>query len=267
MSNPEYEIVLNSYEVKDFGLKDGNPVHHEIAVKLDGQPVMALNGNPHARETGEMKQISLHGRDTLRVSVTDRTYEDLSAMDKVSEISLYKTHDPHDAAEKIVRGMEAADYINQNNVDYVIMDLEQPGQNSNSAARTIVHGMGLDYPEEAKELWAPGDERILLPENHQSRLDHRDVQPTDISDLHDRLEVEQVKADVKADPNPYENISPTRRMGRDIHREKTGQYFNPDKAEAEKAEQQAQQNMSPEYEAAQPVPHETSQPSLATPGA
>lgn len=68
--------------------------------------------------------------------------------------------------QKMAMAVEALHFINAQNLNYRPEDLN--GDSPNSIAHTLVTAMGLEFPEEATQFWAPGYERIILPRNWRS---------------------------------------------------------------------------------------------------
>ncbi len=72
--------------------------------------------------------------------------------------------------QKMAMAVEALHFINAQNLNYRPEDIN--GDSPNSIAHTLIKAMGLEFPEEATHFWAPGHERIILPENWRSKYEH-----------------------------------------------------------------------------------------------
>lgn len=234
-----YTISIKTYRVTDIPGLENDPVHHEIVFRNPDGYEIAFNGNPHDRESGYRQGISLHGRDTLRVMAEHGTMEDRDFSNQfpaVGEEIIHATQDPDEALVKMGKAMEAGRLINAQNMDYVIMDVFEPGQNSNSVVNTIVKAMGLEIPDEVREHWAPGIDRNLLPEDHVSRFDQNLPEGDYIMEAMDDLNIANVSKQVENDPNPYEGYS-VRKAGHPankgnsvtLDKDRTGRAFDPEK--------------------------------------
>jgi len=194
----EWEIGIVSHEVAL------GAVHHEIVFLLpNGKMFMGMNGQAFDRETGESDNFTIQPNKSLRVSAsvykaTDGEYTTATLMRGSGE----------EVLQKLGQAVEAAHFINESNLTYVPVDPITCSQNSNSVATSILHAMGLEYPPEIEELWAPGECRDLLPEHWESHYDYT----TDrhlyhlkeaVEALGKKAIAEDVINDPPADPNVY----------------------------------------------------------------
>jgi|GEM_PF-2939304 len=209
----EYKISVKSYELIDPIITEP-AVHNEIAFTCNGKTLLAFNGDAWDRDEGEMRFPSMSGRDTLRVRATlgisleeGMAKQGLSEkFPLISEATLFNGSQ-EEFAEHAIKALEAAEFINHQNIDYIIIGAFTPGQNSNSVAHTLTHAMGLEYPPEAENLWAPGHGRILLPNNWHSSIEGRSDEDrvAYIKDALERLNESNVGEQVQWDENPYKD--------------------------------------------------------------
>lgn len=206
-----YQIAIRSYQVADVPLV-GTAVHNEVVFMQNNQPLFAFNGDPYNRTTGDLIERSTSGEDTLRVRVFHgTTLSDyagerypLRSQTTVAEVSR------DDFVRHLARATEAAHYLNSQNLNYIIAGAPLvsghlfDAQNSNSAANTLVAATGLAVPAAVREQWAPGQNRVILPENwkpqtesmtHEQRVQY-------LNQNLPRLEESEVGAQAARDPNP-----------------------------------------------------------------
>lgn len=236
-----FAIRVRSYEVFN-GPGLGSAVHNEIIFENNGQVVASFNGNPWKRETGQMNYPGVGDNNTLRVNVMPgQTIADVTAPGKFPVLgtqTLYAGNDPARFAEMLGRATEAATFINAQNLDYIMVDPLRVGQNSNSVAHTLTEAMGLRYPPETENLWAPGHGRNLLPTNFRSVFDDIKNKPDWLTDPAtqvyitamgtrlDELGSESVGAQVLRDPKHPNAAPPTGAPNERPQNVPT--FFNPD---------------------------------------
>lgn len=95
--------------------------------------------------------------------------------------------DALEVAEKLLQMLEAADFINDQNLAYVFADIVQDSQNSNSVVRTLVEAAGLEYTPELESVFAPGDGRILLPEGWESSVSIEKLEALTASEIAEKI--------------------------------------------------------------------------------
>ncbi|MFP4464144.1 MAG: hypothetical protein ACLFP8_02840 [Alphaproteobacteria bacterium] len=238
-----FEILVRSYEVIDPIITEP-AVHNEISFREYGDITLSLNGEAWDRETGLVNVCSMSGDDSLRISsISNGSYEDLlkqsgnsESFPLVSEVTLFASSDPREFDVYLAKALEVSEFINSQNMDYIMLcGFGCPGQNSNSAAHTIAEAMGLKYPPEAENLWAPGHDRVLLPTQWRSVFDgsHSDSSLYSyIQDAITRLTRHAVSLEVKNDPNPYadQQVFSFHRGGEDrfdpANIKSAGEYFD-----------------------------------------
>ena len=166
-------------------------VHNGIIVFKDDEPYLSFQGVAVDRDTGQIQAYALDPmQNTLRVfALTNRTTSDgirtvdqglINSPDSV--MTEVFSGNEIEGTEKIMQLLETAKFINDQNLPYVIGDIIQSSQNSNSVARTLLEGAGIEYPEELEQMFAPGDGRILLPENWQSRFRFAHLDPDNLTE-------------------------------------------------------------------------------------
>lgn len=213
---PEFSIELRSHQVTPGFGPIPPAVHNEIVFLHNGKPVMSFDGDPYNRVTGELTPTSLSGKDTLRV----RAIEGMSMAEFAKDYpQLNKAVLFEGSKEKFLelmgRATEAAEHINKQNMDYIIIGVGFTAQNSNSVAHSLTQAMGLEYPQHIKDQFMPGHGRQLLPDNFRSQFQGLgDVQGwmddpkyeglgkalvTKLNALNEAKVGEQVRND----PNPY----------------------------------------------------------------
>lgn len=208
---PEYAIKVRSYQVFDNALV-GTAVHNEIIFEHNGKPMMSMNGNPWKRETGQPNFPGIGDNNTLRVGMMEgRTIKDNDTAGNfpvVGEQTLYQGNDPAKFLELVGRAAEAAKFVNAQNLDYIMVDPLRTAQNSNSVAHTLTHAMGLEYPPETENLWAPGHGRLLLPEGHRSVFEDMKNNPNWMNDpnLTGYFNVTLAELEALKDPNVGQQV-------------------------------------------------------------
>jgi hypothetical protein len=177
--NPdEWTISVRSYELLDPRITDP-VVHEEIVFSKGGEVVFAFNGDGRDREEGIVQFPAKSGETTLRARITEMSLEKICEINGTSdqlpllrEDVLLRTTDTDQVALCLARAAEAAEFINSQDLDYVMIgDPFHTSQNSNSVAHTLATAMGLDYSPEGNGVWAPGHDRILLPSDWKSSFD------------------------------------------------------------------------------------------------
>ncbi len=188
-------------------------VHNVVAIYNDKQqPVLVLQGFAVDRHTGKIEDFSVDAQNsTLRAVVTDG--KNLDQLETVSDVLLFEGGQP-EIMEKAFHMMEAAEFINKQNLPYVFADVVQASQNSNSVFRTFIESAGLEYTEELENLFAPGDGRILLPENWEPSVQFATLDPDTVTkeqvqkieerilEIIDNLKRQNVVEQVIEDPAP-----------------------------------------------------------------
>lgn len=185
----EYTIrVVSSEAVRLFGEM---AVHHSI-VFFDGDnvPQVLFSGEAMDYKTGklarDLKRLGTEN-DTLRVfsgHIKD-DYSDSFKKDFVDgDISnIVFTGSKAEVFEKMLLMMDAANHINQQNLQYQIVGVVAESQNSNSVANSLLTAANIEIPPEVSNLWAPGFDRILLPENWKSAYANQDIALRDLKTL------------------------------------------------------------------------------------
>ena len=84
---------------------------------------------------------------------------------KANEVEIF-SGDVKPYLQKMAMAVEALHFINAQNLNYRPED--ENGDSPNSVAHTLVSAMGLEFPAEASQFWAPGHERIILPRTWRS---------------------------------------------------------------------------------------------------
>ena len=213
-----FRITLKAYSVIDPPFSQP-AVHHEVSFYYpDGELFQTLNGHPFDRASGDIS-LGVGDNKTLRViHDSSKDYEALTGDEPISEVTLWEG-DRVGFYDKLFRSREAATFINQQNLDYELVNPFVTSQNSNSVAYTMVRVMGLDFPPETWGTWAPGHGRYLMPDRFQSFFDRYpvtedtffDFLPRQVRDgpsgIHDaytsmifnRLSVQSIQEDVKAE--------------------------------------------------------------------
>jgi len=154
-------------------------VHMGLVMYAGDKPMMAFQGVAVDRETGQYQAVAIDPvANTLRAfAFAGRVFggkdshvqNGLTGSEDNMEITIYEGA-ANDVIEKMLHGMEAAVYMNSQNLPYVVADLVQSSQNSNSVLRTFVEAMGIEYSEELESLFAPGDGRILIPVDWEPKI-------------------------------------------------------------------------------------------------
>lgn len=166
-----FEVRINSHKV--IGIGNIVAVHNEVAFYRNGETLLAINGNAHDNQTGELNTFTISPGGTLRVSAGDTTYGQGSyPMQLVGSVTLGTNLTREEFLEKVKTVVAASQYINDNKIEYVVIGgPTYEGQNSNSVATTLITAMGYQYPQnEFSGLWAPGAKRNLLPEGWTHHL-------------------------------------------------------------------------------------------------
>ena|GEM_PF-2596135 len=191
----KFEVRINSYQLADIFGKIA--VHNEVAFYRNGEPLIAFNGNAHNKQTGELNTFAIQPNHTLKVSAAKTTYEQ-QGLKLVGSVS-FGTLTREEFAEKLKVATTAANFINDNKLDYVIVGGPyHEAQNSNSVATALLQSMDYKYPEkEFGHLWAPGSKRPLLPDDWSSQ----DMTQDDFIRLLEKLERDEVSNNIKNDKN------------------------------------------------------------------
>jgi len=207
-AKPKYpRIEVRSYEIASVvGLP---AAHNEILFMIDEKTQLALHGMAFDRYSGNPKPAPLAGFNTLQV-VGSKSFSD-KGMKLLGSATIFEG-DLSEMYELLGRAAEAGNYINKKNLDYVVIGSPfGHAQNSNSVASTLIKAMGLTYPPEIENIWAPGHERTLIPNNWKSEFEGTattffDKENHAIRDrcfaLMDKLGVSNVRANVLSLPKP-----------------------------------------------------------------
>lgn len=237
----EYRIVVNSIQ-----LIAGTPlskpiVHNELAFYQGNKLIVAFNGDPLSRTTGQPVHMSTSNADTLRVTISDTATrgETMGRIYPQIYSGTVFQGGVKEFAEHLHQATNAAHSINNSNVDYVMASVIGTPQNSNSVVNSLLQAMDLPRPAGYSAIWAPGDGRSLLPNNFAdlSRpLDPRDSRQIDnLTQRLNDLRPDAVQARVRQDPNPYaagtrQDCERTAGQGiRCDHLQAAGQLFDPSK--------------------------------------
>jgi hypothetical protein len=232
MPDDKYQVEIRSYQSANIPLI-GRAVHNEVVFSVNGQPLFAFNGDAYNRRSGELTNFSTSGEDTLRV----RVLEGVALQDIAPDYPLVsQTVAANLSKEDFVRGLaqavEASEFINSQNLNYIIVGApilrghHFEAQNSNSAANTIMTAMGIPMPVEVRSQWAPGQDRLLLPEGWKPRTDSmtHEERVAFLKERLGKLEENTVGAQVRNDPNPN---TPELHKPQDFVRPPSQIFFDP----------------------------------------
>ncbi len=233
MANAPFQVQLRSYHI--IGVGNLVAVHHEIIFLKDDKVILALNGNPRNRETGEVQQGEAHGLSTLRVdAIVGGSFKD-GANQQVGSAVLFAGNEA-DMKTLMGKALEAATLINAQNIDYLLI---QNAQNSNSVARSLIDAMDLSVPEMQRGMIAPGFERTLIPSEWRAQSDSLGDRDRDnyVSNalmrigLNMKIErgkpIDPIAKQVRAEPNRYAHVDAADLRG--THQQ-VGVVFDPAKA-------------------------------------
>lgn len=137
----------------------GSPAYNYVVFRNNkGQDAMAMHAMPMKRKDGTR---------TLRGVVAPTGQNDLPVQhfNKVNEVEIFKGTG-EEYLRKLLCAADALKFINDQNLNYNVED--ENGDSPNSVAHTLLTAMGLEFPEEASNFWAPGLERVILPLNWRS---------------------------------------------------------------------------------------------------
>lgn len=145
------------------------PYHNTILIRDgDGKPQELLNGQAYDRDTGKGVTTALNPlTNTIRVSLENgEAYMRRANADHYKPIETRAfTGSKEDVQNKLEQMVQAAHYLNDQNLSYVPFAVFRNGQNSNSVVRTLVEAAKIDYPQAVKDLFTPGENRTILPRN------------------------------------------------------------------------------------------------------
>ena len=211
----------------------GRAVHNEVVFMANGQPLFAFNGDAYNRQTGSLTERSTSGEDSLRVRVLEGiTLEQVTSDYPLVGNRVAATLDKEEFVRRLALAVEAAQHINGQNLNYIIVGAPVvsghhfDAQNSNSAASTIMAATGTPVPAEVRSQWAPGQDRVMLPQGwkpttesmtHEQRLAY-------LTERLPRLEESQVGAQVQRDPDPNK---PEQHRPQDFTRPPSQIYYDP----------------------------------------
>lgn len=164
--SPQFSIVLVSTDLDMPFL--GSPNHSYVSIRgPDGEKIFAIHGLAIDRETGGIVAVG-DNDNTLRAVITTPDFFDIhDTFNKDGEYTLF-TGSQDDVLRRVLPALDAVTFINDQNLIYDKYSLTHGGQNSNSVAHTMVDAMGFEFPEDIERFWAPGHNRILLPDDWRS---------------------------------------------------------------------------------------------------
>ncbi len=158
---PEVTITLRSYDIDKFGAH-----HNAVSVYFGEEEAFTIHGMAVNREKGGVEAVG-DNDDTLRALIIPGNRNDLFDMPINGEHTIFEGT-AEEAAPIMLAAFDAVKYINDQNLNYDPFEVFGTSQNSNSVAHTIVEAMEQKFPEESEKYWAPGHDRILLPEDWKS---------------------------------------------------------------------------------------------------
>ena len=155
-----HSIHLITSEIGEHG---GPAYNHIVFRDHTGEDKVMMNGLALERQDSELR--------ALRGVMAPPSEGSLAGhhMTQVVEIEIFRG-DVKEYLRRMAMAVEALHFINEQNLSYKPEDVNW--DSPNSIAHTLVHAMGLEFPEEATHFWAPGHERILLPVNWRSKYEH-----------------------------------------------------------------------------------------------
>lgn len=170
MGNPsDNDTAQVTMSVRSYDLDTMGANHNAVIVYIGNNEAFAFHGFAVDRETGDTTGIGDTKNDTLRAMILPPQESEDFKM-HISGESVFFQGDWEEGIRKSASGLDAMKFINDQNLDYDPYVLIGTAQNSNSVAHTIVHAMGSEFPKGAEEHWAPGHDRILVPEGWSSAL-------------------------------------------------------------------------------------------------
>lgn len=137
----------------------GSPAYNYVCFyNAKGQKAMSIHSMPMMRGDNTL---------TLRAVLAPAGTKNLPQdhFNIVQQMEIFKGSG-EEYLRKLLCAADAMKFINAQNLNYNQED--QNGDSPNSVAHTVVTAMGLEFPEEATQFWAPGHERIILPLNWRS---------------------------------------------------------------------------------------------------
>ncbi len=152
--------------------------HTGIVIYADDEPIMAFQGVAVDRENGQWQAVAIDPMEnTLRAFVipgdvfggSDKIAGGITGNEDNYEIVVFEGS-AEEVLVKMLNGMEAAAFMNDQNLPYVVADIVQSSQNSNSVMRTFLEAMDIEYSDEVESVFAPGDGRILIPLEWEARI-------------------------------------------------------------------------------------------------
>ena len=204
-----HEMSIHVVSVNLNVLPEGlpQPNHNYISIRdHTGQELLAIHGFAVDREIGDI--VASGGEsDTLRAFMLPHKFSKklMESFPVEAEKEIWRGSNV-EGNQKLLSGLDAMVFFNKQNLVYHKVGLEA-GQNSNSIAHSIVKAMGLEFPTEIANLWAPGHDRILLPENWTSYyarglLDPKQAEQAYAGLLTHELDFGNILKQVKQDPVP-----------------------------------------------------------------
>lgn len=168
MTEENYKIGIRSYEVplgNDL-LEAITPtaVHHEIVFTQPDGTEYFLNGQAWDRDTGTPEITSLFGDNTLRADISLSNIGRGTSLTLLTESTCWEGN-KDDWDVKFMRAAEVSSFINDQNLEYSPIGIISEAQNSNSVTSTVMTAMGTTYPPEIEALFAPGDDRVIIPDD------------------------------------------------------------------------------------------------------
>jgi hypothetical protein len=138
----------------------GGPAYNHIAFRdQTGTDKVLMYGLAIARKSSSVRAL----RGVMAPPSDDGL--PVSHFSRAGEVCIF-SGDVKDYLRRMAMAVEALHFINAQNLNYRPEDVN--GDSPNSIAHTLVTAMGLEFPAEASQYWAPGHERIILPRNWRS---------------------------------------------------------------------------------------------------
>lgn len=137
----------------------GSPVYNYVRFyNAKGQKAMSIHSMPMKRGDGTL---------TLRAVLAPAGQDNLPQQhfNIVQQAEVFRgTGEQY--LRKLLCAADAMKFINAQNLNFNPKD--DHGDSPNSVAHTVMVAMGLEFPEETSNFWAPGHERVILPLNWRS---------------------------------------------------------------------------------------------------
>jgi len=181
------------------------PYHNTVLIRDgEGNARELFNGQAFDRKTGKGMTTALNPlTNTLRVSI-----ENGAAYMRRSHADRYKPEEAQifsgsqaEVEARLGKMTQAGHYINDQNLSYVPFGILRHGQNSNSVVRTLVEAAGLSYPQKIRDLFTPGENRTLLPQNWKNAFNALTCSDY-MCGLMNGLQLKQLSEQVRLDQKP-----------------------------------------------------------------